>query len=124
MSRFRRPRPSPRQLSGALAVLGLVAGLAILLVPVNAAFGDDPLLRLQPFSANLESPATDVDCGRPVSVFGRRSAGLSLYDLAYDDACHSAASRRAATAVAAVSLIGVLGLITRAGARARTTAVA
>src|SRR5215213_6833365 len=95
-----RTRPSPRQLSGALAVLGLVAALAILVVPVDAAFGDDPLLRLQPFSGNVESPATDVDCGRPVSVFGRRSAGLSLYDLAYDDACHSAASRRAVTALA------------------------
>ncbi len=105
-------------------MLGLVAGLAILLVPVDAAFGDDPLLRLQPFSPNLESPVTEVDCGRPVTNLGRRSGTLSLYDVAHDDACRSAAGRRAATAVAAVALIGVLGLIVQAGGRSRTMAVA
>ncbi len=116
--RLRPPRPSARQLSAVLAVLGLVAGLAFLLVPVEAAFGDDPLLRLQPFSPGLGDGATVVDCGRPVTNLGRHSNGLSIYDLALNDACRHAASRRAATAVAAVSMIGVLGLITVAGSRA------
>jgi hypothetical protein len=120
----RPPRPSARQLSATLAVLGLVAGLAFLLIPVEAAFGDDPLLRLQSFSPGIAAGATVVDCGRPVSNFGRRADGLSIYDLARDDACRHAASRRAASAVAIVSLVGVLGLITVAGSRADSPAVA
>jgi hypothetical protein len=124
LARVRRPRPSARQLAAALAILGLIAGLAFLLVPVDAAFGDDPLLRLQPFSPGLAAGATAVDCGRPVSNLGRHADGLSIYDLALNDACRHAASRRAATAVAAVSMIGVLGLITVAGPRAGSPAVA
>ncbi|MGI8810875.1 MAG: hypothetical protein ACR2KK_24160 [Acidimicrobiales bacterium] len=122
MRRPRLPRPSPRRLSAALAVLGLVAGIAFLVVPVEAAFGDDPLLRLEPFSPGLASGATDVDCGRPVSNFGRRAEGLSLYDLAFADACREAASRRAATAVASASVIGLLGLLGVAGTRDRDMA--
>lgn len=109
-------RPSPRRFSAALALLGLLAGLAFLVVPVEAAFGDDPLLRLQPFSPALASRATNVDCGAPVSNFGRHSQGLSLYDLALDDACRAAAGRRATAAVAAAAVIGLLGLIGLAGA--------
>jgi hypothetical protein len=114
-----RARPSARQLSGWLALLGVLAGVAFLVLPVRAALGDDPLLRLQPFSPSLASGLIEVDCGSPVSNIGRRSDGLSLYGLARDDACRHAASRRAATAVAAVAVIGVLGLIGRAGPRAR-----
>jgi hypothetical protein len=104
-------------------VLGLVAGLAILVLPVEAALDDEPLLRLAPFSPTLTEGALAVDCGTPVTNFGRRSDGLSLYDLALDHACRAAASRRAATAVAAVSVIGVLGLINVAGSRSLRTAV-
>lgn len=122
MSRF--PHLSPRRLSAALALLGLVAGLACLVVPVDAAFGDDPLLRLQPFSPSLASAATTVDCGAPVGNLSRRAQGLSIYELARSDACRSAASRRAATAVAAASVIGLLGLIGVAGSRPPAPAVA
>jgi hypothetical protein len=121
---LRRLRPSVRQLSGILAVLGLVAGLAFLLLPVEAAFGDDPLLRLQSFSPGIAAGATVVDCGRPVSNLGRHGDGLDIYDLARDNACRHAASRRAATAVAIVSMVGVLGLITVAGSRTDSPAVA
>lgn len=113
------PRPSPRRLSAALAVLGLVAGLAFLVVPVQAALDDDPLLRLVPFSPALGQAVARVDCGAPVSNFGRRSADLSLASLARDGVCRDAATKRAATAVAATAVIGLLGLIGLAGSRDR-----
>ncbi|MDQ4070291.1 MAG: hypothetical protein M3203_12605 [Actinomycetota bacterium] len=119
MRRPRIPRPSPRQLSAALAVLGVLGALAVLVLPVRAAFGDDPLLRLQPFSPALERAATEVDCGAAFGNLGRRSDGVSLYGLARDDACREEASRRVATAVAAVAVTGVLGLVSLAGIRAQ-----
>jgi hypothetical protein len=109
--RPRLPRPSARRLGAALALVGLLAGLAFLVVPVEAALRDDPLLRLAPFSPALASGVAAVDCGVPVSNFTRRTGGLSLYDLARDHACRAAASRRAAIAVAAAAATGVLGLI-------------
>ena len=124
MRRPRLPRPSPRRLSVALAVLGLVAGLAFLVLPVEAAVDDDPLLRLAPFSPALTQGASAVDCGAPVSNFVRRSDGLSLHNLAVAHVCRAASSRRAATAVAAASTIGVLGLSGLAGSRSRQAAAA
>jgi hypothetical protein len=115
----RFPRPSPRRLSAALAVLGVLAGLACLLVPVDAALDDEPLLRLAPFSPALADVATEVDCGSPVSSIGRRPGDLSLYALARDGACRDAATRRMATAVAVTAVIGVLGLIGLNGTRNR-----
>ena len=105
-------------------MLGLVAGLAFLVLPVEAAVDDDPLLRLAPFSPALTQGASAVDCGAPVSNFGRRSDGLSLRGLAVDHVCRAAASRRAATGVAAASAIGVLGLIGLSGARTREAVAA
>ena len=116
------PRPSTRQLSAALAVLGVLAGVAVLVLPVRAAFADDPLLRLQPFSPALDSVVTEVDCGSALGSLGRRSEGLSLYGLARDGACRDAAARRTATAVAAAAVIGLLGLLALAGARTREAA--
>jgi hypothetical protein len=115
----RPPRPSPRKLSVALAVLGMLAGLAFLVVPMEAALDDDPLLGLVPFSPALGQAIARVDCGAPVSNFGRRSADLSLASLARDGVCRDAAAKRAATAVAAMAVIGLLGLITLAGTRDR-----
>ena len=118
MRRPRIPRPSARQLSAAAAVLGVLAGLAVVVLPVRAAFGDDPLLRLQPFSASaLDQAVTEVDCGAAVDNLGRRSEGVSLYGLARDGACREAASRRVATALAAMAVIGLLGLVSLAGNR-------
>lgn len=113
----RAPRPSPPRLSAALAVLGLVAGFAFLLMPVEVAFDDDPLLRLQPFSQGLDQVVTEVDCGGALENLGRRSDDLSLYGVARDEACRDAATRRTATAVAAVAVIGLLVLVTVAGGR-------
>jgi len=115
----RPPRPSTRRLSVALAVLGLLAGLAVMVVPVEAALEDEPLLRLAPFSPALADVVTRVDCGAPVRSIGRRPGDLSLYALARDGACREAAARRVATAVATSGVIGVLGLIGLSGARKR-----
>jgi hypothetical protein len=115
----RPPRPSPRRLSAALAILGLLAGLAFLVLPVEAALNDDPLLGLVPFSPALGQALARVDCGAPVSNFGRRSDDLSLASLARDGVCRDAAAKRAATAVAVTAVIGVLGLVTLAAARDR-----
>jgi len=100
-------------------VLGVLAGLAFLVVPVEAAFADHPLFRLQPFSPTLTNAITDVDCGVPVGNFRRSADGLSLYSLARDDACREASSRRVATAVAAGAVVGLLGLIGLTGTATR-----
>ena len=113
------PRPSPRRLGAAFPVLGVLAAVAVLVLPVRAAFGDDPLLRLQPFSPGMDRVATEVDCGAALGNLGRRSDGLSLYGLARDDACREEASRRVATAVAAVAVTGALGLLVLTRSRAR-----
>jgi hypothetical protein len=113
----RPPRPSPRRLSATLAVLGILAGLACLLVPVEADLAKEPLLRLAPFSPALAEVVTQVDCGSPMGNIGRRSGDLSLYSLARDGACRDAATRRMASAVAATGVIGVLGLIGLVGVR-------
>ena len=102
-----------------MAVLGVLAGLACLVVPVEAALDDEPLLRLAPFSPALAEVVTQVDCGSPVSNIGRRTGDLSLYSLARDGACRDAATRRMATAVAATAVIGLLGVITLSGVRNR-----
>jgi hypothetical protein len=100
-----------------VAVLGVVAALAVLVLPVRAAFGDDPLLRFQPFSPGLDQVVTGVDCGGVVGNLGRRSGGVSLYDVARDDACREAASKRAATAVATVAVVGLLAALGLAATR-------
>lgn len=108
--RIRLPRPSARRMAGVLALLGVLAGVVLLVVPVDAAFASDPLLRFDQFSP--QAPAsTDIRCGAPVSNLLGRSGGVSFYRLARDHACQEAASRRAATAVAAGSLVAVLGMI-------------
>lgn len=123
--RLPRPRrPSPRRLSAALAVLGMLAGLAFLVLPMEAALDDDPLLGLVPFSPALGQAAVRVDCGAPVNNFGRRSSDLSLASLARDGVCRDAATKRAATAIAAMAVIGLLGLIPLVGARDRHVVVA
>jgi len=88
----RRLRLSRRRFGSSLAVLGVLAAIAFLVVPVDAAFAANPLLRYGRFTA-AGSAVTDVDCGAPVANLLRR-----------------AASRRVATALAAGSLVAVLGL--------------
>ncbi len=105
----RRLRLSRRRFGSSLAVLGVLAAIAFLVVPVDAAFAANPLLRYGRFTA-AGSAVTDVDCGAPVANLLRRADGVSFYSLARADACRDAASRRVATALAAGSLVAVLGL--------------
>lgn len=115
----RAPKPTPRRLLAAVAVLGLVAALAFLVMPLEVTFDDDPLLGLQPFSPALGQVVTEVNCGSAVSNLGRRSGELSLAGVARADACRDGATLRAASAVATTAVIGVLGLVTLTGARRR-----
>jgi len=115
-------RITPRRLAAALAVLGVLAGLAFLVVPVDAAFAGDPLLRLEVFGPGSSAAVTGVRCGSPLANLDRHGDGLSLYGLALDRACRDASSKRAATAAAAVGVIGLLGAIGLAGPRLRGVA--
>ncbi len=124
MKLARPPRPSVRQLGTTLVLLGVVAGLAFLVVPVHTALDDNPLLRLAPFSPTIAQGVTEVECGVPLGNLGRHPAGLSLYDLAVGDACRAAATRRAATAVAAAGVLGLLGLLGRTAGGSRETVAA
>jgi hypothetical protein len=109
---------SRRRFGGVLALLGVIAAVAFLVIPVDAAFAANPLLRYGRFTTP-EPAVTDVDCGAPVSNLLRRADGVSFYSLARADACRDAASRRAATAVAGGALLAVLGLSAVAGATRR-----
>lgn len=106
-----------RKVGVALAVVGVLAGLAFLVLPVETAFAGDPLLRLHAFGTATSGAVTGVDCGAPLANLARHSDGLSLYSLARDHACRQASSRRAATAVAVAAVIGLLGAIALAGGR-------
>jgi hypothetical protein len=109
---MRLPRPSTHRLSAALALLGVLAGVAFLVVPVEAAFAGDPLLRLPQAFGSAPSQATSgVDCGSPLTNLGHRGDGLSLYSVARDHACRDASSRRVATAVAVAGVVGLLGAL-------------
>jgi hypothetical protein len=113
-------RPSPRRLGAAVVVLGVLAALAFLVVPVDASVGGDPLLRLRAFGTGAAQAASlEFRCGVPLANLARRSDGLSLYSLATDRACRSAASRRAAAAVAVAGVISLLGAIVLTGTRPR-----
>lgn len=100
-----------RKGAAALAVVGVLAGLAFLVLPVQTAFAGDPLLRIHAFGTSASGAVTGVDCGTPLANLGRHGDGLNLYALARDHACRQASSRRAATAVAVVAILGLLGAI-------------
>jgi hypothetical protein len=102
---------TPRRLGVAAVVLGLLAAVSFLVLPVKASVGGDPLLRLRAFGAGPAQLADEVRCGSPLASLSRRSDGLSLYVLAADRACRHASSRRAAAAVASAAVIGLLGVI-------------
>jgi len=88
-------------------VLGLIAVLLLLVKPVHADFGDDPLLRLQTFDRAPGALPTDVNCGSvPSSLRGVSPA--SIYTIARDNACHDAGYRRLMAAAAAAGVLVVL----------------
>jgi hypothetical protein len=111
VSRLRRVRPSPRALCLTLAALGVVSAVALAVLPVEAAFGADPLLRLHGFGNRSEQPVSGVDCGSPLGNLTRHTDGLSLYGLALDDACQHASTRRVATGLASGGMVAMLALV-------------
>lgn len=123
MSRLRRPRPSPRRLCAALAALGVVSALALALIPVDAAFGADPLLRLHSFANRSDQLAADVSCGSPVGNLTRTPEGLGFYGIARDNACQKASARRVATGIAAGGTVAMLALVGLAAAAERPGSV-
>ena len=101
--------PGRRQLCIAAVLLGVLSAASVVLLPVEAAFGDDPILRLRSFDSTSAGPATEVDCGSVVSGFRGSGDTVTLYGIARDRACRDAASRRVVTAVAAAAVVVLLG---------------
>jgi hypothetical protein len=93
----------------ALPVVGLVAGvglaLVMLLAPVRASFGDDPVLRLQGFDRQRSFLATSVDCGTAPSLLTAPEGTRTVYEVARDDACHRAGTHRFWVALACGAIV-------------------
>jgi hypothetical protein len=107
-------------LAAVVAVLGVVIGFAFLSLPVDAKVDSDPLLRLRNFDA-APAAASSVECGTALGEARAGSGGASLYDLARDEACRTAALRRLLTAGAAGSVVALSGLLAMAAASTRLT---
>ena len=111
MTRLRRLRPSPRGLCLALAAIGAVSAVALVVLPVQAAFGADPLLRLHSLGNGPVEATSQVSCGSAVGNLTRSAEGVSLYGLARDEACQRASTRRVATGIAGGGVIAALALV-------------
>ncbi len=76
--------------------MGAGVGLCLLLLvtPVRANFGDDPVLRLQGFERARSFLPTSVSCGSALPNLTSKSGTRSLYDVARDSACHRNGVRR------------------------------
>ena len=73
---------------------GVALMLLLLVTPVRADFGDDPVLRLQGFDQARSFLPTEVSCGSAPANLVAKSGTRSLYDVARDDACHRNGMRR------------------------------
>ena len=90
----------------------------MLLLPVDAAVGSDPLLRLRTFDA---APATagTVDCGPVLGDAATDDGRADLYGMARDKACREAADRRMLSAGAAAAVVALTGLLALAASSTR-----
>ncbi len=73
---------------------GVALVLLLLITPVHADFGDDPVLRLQGFDQQRSFLPTSVACGSALSNLNVPSGTRNLYDVARDNACHRDGLRR------------------------------
>ncbi|MDP8936270.1 MAG: hypothetical protein M3O23_00685 [Actinomycetota bacterium] len=123
--RLRRLRPPGRRpLSAAAVVLGVVSAVAVVFLPVDVRFGDDPILRLRTFDTTAGGPATEVECGTALDGLRGASDAVTVYGIARDRACRDASAKRVLTAVAAgfiVVLLGCQGLAASGRAREAVT---
>jgi len=90
-------------------VLGVLSAVAVVFLPVEAAFGDDPILRLRSFDAASGGPATTVGCGSALTGLQGGADTVTLYGIARDRACRDASTRRVLIAVAAGAIVVLLG---------------
>lgn len=104
-------------------VVGVVSAAAVVFLPVDVRFGDDPILRLRTFDTTAGGPATAVECGSALEGLRGGSDAVTLYGIARDRACRDASAKRVLTAVAAAAIVVLLGCQGRAAsARARAGA--
>jgi hypothetical protein len=106
----------PRKVWVLVCALGVVLAAVFALIPVGTDFGADPLLRLRQLDPVLSPPDTTAVCGSPLRTFNSQSQGATLYELARDNACRSAARRRLLIAAAtggAIVMLGLTGLAAR-----------
>ena len=96
---------------GALVLVGLLAAGASLSVPVDASFGDDPILRLRAFGRAQDAPVARVDCGTAIEGLRADDEPPTIYGLARERACQREAWRRTLSAAAAASVVLVLGFL-------------
>ena len=106
------------RLSALVAVLGVVIGVAFLVLPVDAKVDSDPLLRLRTFDS-APAATSSVECGTALGDAPGGSGGASLFDLARDHACRDASLRRTLTAGAAGAVVALSGLLAMAAASSR-----
>ncbi len=93
-----------------VGALGVVIAVVFALIPVGTDFGDDPLLRLRQLDPVLSPPDTTAVCGSPLRTFNSEPGGATLYELARDNACRTAARRRLLAALAAGAAIVMLAI--------------
>jgi hypothetical protein len=114
--RLPRPhRPRASRLAGIAVLTGMVGAAAMLLLPVDAAVGSDPLLRLRTFDSAPAAAGT-VDCGPVLGDTAADNGRADLYGMARDKACTEAADRRLLSAGAAAAVVALTGLLALAAA--------
>lgn len=99
-----------RWLPVAMVVAGIGMVLLLLVTPVRASFGDDPVLRLQGFDQARSFLPTSVSCGSAPGNLDSPSGTRSLYDVARDGACHRNGVRRLWMAFAFGGVLVAAGL--------------
>ena len=105
------PSNLPRRLCVLLCLIGIAVAVVVALTPVRVRFDNDPLLRLRQLDPELSPPPPVAACGSPLSNLHNEPTGTNLYEIARAHACQDAGTRRLVVAVAAGSLIVMLGLV-------------
>jgi hypothetical protein len=101
-----------------LCAIGVALAVVFALIPVGVHFDSDPLLRLRQLDPELSPPAPTAQCGSPITNLRTEPTGTSLYEIARAHACQEAGIRRLLVAVAAGSLLVMLGLVGLVGSTA------
>ncbi len=116
--RARLHLPGATRLAAIAVLTGLAGAAAMLLLPVDAAVGGDPLLRFRSFDA-APAAAGNVDCGPVLGDTSDDQAKVDLFGLAREEACRQAADRRMLSAGAAGAIVVLTGLLAFAAVATR-----